>query len=95
MVTAMSDTATDLIEQVRSGDIQKVSDALASGCKAGETDKWGNSALMYASANGYTDICQLLLDAGADPHHKNQWGMDARAWSRWTEEQSEVIALLG
>ncbi|MEQ8707465.1 MAG: ankyrin repeat domain-containing protein [Rhodospirillales bacterium] len=90
----MSETAKDLIERVRSGDAEKVRDGLASGCEATTTDKWGNSALMYAAANGNVDICQLLLDAGADPHHKNQWGMDARAWSRWTEEQPGVIALL-
>lgn len=90
----MSDAAKNLIELVRSGDAQKVSDGLSSGCRAGETDKWGNSALMYASAIGDVDICQLLLDAGADMHHENQWGMDARAWSRWTEHQSDIIALL-
>ncbi|MBL8247659.1 MAG: sigma-70 family RNA polymerase sigma factor [Candidatus Competibacter sp.] len=40
-------------------------------------DDNGTSLLMFAAIRGHVEICQILLDAGADPVLKNRQGKDA------------------
>ena len=42
------------------------------------TDLYDRSLLMYASANGYTNICRILLNKGADPDYQPLDGVTLR-----------------
>lgn len=97
MANAMTEepkTALAVIEAARKGEMETLETLLADGGKADETDGFGNSALMYAAAGGFPDICRRLIDAGANPKHANKWSMDARDWSKWSDKRDEVISVL-
>jgi ankyrin repeat protein len=54
----------------------------------------GNTALMEAAARGHLEIVQALLQAGADPAHRNKWGLAAADWARWPANTAEIRSLL-
>jgi RNA polymerase primary sigma factor len=49
---------------------------LKRGCNINQQDTSGTSLLMFAAIHGSAEICQILLDAGADPALKNRQGLD-------------------
>ncbi|KAK7085593.1 Ankyrin repeat and MYND domain-containing protein 2 [Halocaridina rubra] len=56
-----------IIQLVNLNDITGIKNLLLRGeAKVGETDNNGMTALHHAAYKGYTDICKLLLDHGAD-----------------------------
>ena len=64
-----------------------------SGGNVNATDEKGRSPLMLAASRGHTEICKLLLEAGADPAHRNHEGRDALAVAL-AEGREDVAALL-
>ncbi len=57
-------------------------------------DKDGVSPLMYAATRGDAQICQILLEAGADPLLKNRQGQDALALARSAGHRAVETMLL-
>ncbi|XP_078000638.1 putative palmitoyltransferase ZDHHC13 isoform X2 [Glandiceps talaboti] len=58
----------DLIDAVKSGDIEKVKFYLDNGYDVNykdESDWYKRTSLLYAADSGHFDICKLLLEAGA------------------------------
>ena len=55
----------------------------------------GNTALMFAAARGQVDAARLLLGRGARAGHLNKYGLGAGDWAKWSERQSELLALFG
>ncbi|MAE64393.1 MAG: hypothetical protein CMJ18_08985 [Phycisphaeraceae bacterium] len=54
----------------------------------------GQSALAAAAGNGFTNVCKLLLEAGADPTRRDEEGRDACDAARRGQHE-EVVRLLG
>ena len=83
-----------LIEAARSGDAGALNGLLAEGASADAASEHGNSALMYAAAHGYLELCRALLRAGADPGHQNRWGYSANDWAKWPDNSDDVQTLI-
>lgn len=62
---------------IRAGSPNLVRFHLRRGSHINQQDDSGTSPLMYAASRGLAEICQILLDAGADPVLKNRQGQDA------------------
>jgi len=58
----------DIIQYRENGDIRRVRELLDSGVDPNFKNRLGTTALMMASAWGYTEIVRLLLEKGADPN---------------------------
>ena len=56
----------ELIIAANDGDIIRVRELLDAGINPNITDYDGDTPLVYASEEGYTEIVKLLLDSGAD-----------------------------
>jgi ankyrin repeat protein len=54
----------------------------------------GNTALMYATGDGLTDIVKLLLDRGADPNIVDQYGQTALVYATRNCRRDIVVVLL-
>jgi hypothetical protein len=67
---------------------------LGHGAAVERTSGAGNSALMAAAARGHLEVLRALLEAGADPGHRNRWGLGAADWAQWPANAAEVRALL-
>ncbi len=57
---------TALMNAVQKNDAAAVQKLIAQGVNVDETDANGDSPLIMAAYNGYTEITRLLLEAGAD-----------------------------
>ena len=65
-----------LVRTVEAGQMGKVEELLKEeGIDVNERAEYGWTALLYASAQGYPQIAQLLLDAGANPDMGNLQGI--------------------
>ena len=62
---------------IRAGASDLVRFHLQRGGDINRQDKSGTSLLMFAAVRGRAEICQILLEAGADPVLKNCQGQDA------------------
>ena len=62
---------------IRAGASDLVRFHLRRGGDINRQDDNGTSLLMFAAVRGRAEICQILLDAGADPVLKNHQGQDA------------------
>jgi len=58
------------------------------------SDEIGNTALMYAAQEGYTEVVYLLLFWGADPNWKNKYNTTALMWASESGHQIIVEMLL-
>lgn len=64
----------DLYNAVRSNDINKVREAIASGVCDSYTDCYGYNAFHFACQAGYADIVKLLICRGINCDKKNPYG---------------------
>ena len=80
----------DLIDAVRSGDIQNVRELLDRGADPNSRGRFGNTALIVAAWNGLTEIVELLLDRGADPNFEDNIGRTALIEAS-EEDHAEII----
>ena len=67
MSSTGSQSANELIDAVRSGDLAAVSARLEAGDDVGARDQDGWNALDWAAGTGHTPVVSALLAAGADP----------------------------
>ncbi|HVT35123.1 MAG TPA: ankyrin repeat domain-containing protein, partial [Nevskiaceae bacterium] len=73
---------TPLMDAARAGDAAQVQQLLKTA--PGDLnvhDRYGNTALMYASRAHHITAVQYLLDAGADPRMRNEQGANAWFWT--------------
>lgn len=82
-----------LTNAVTSGDEQAVSALLANGADVNETTGGGQTALILAVIFGRTNLIKLLMKAGADPHQRDNLGLNALEWAH-RRGLTEAIAIL-
>ena len=61
-----------LFNAVRIGNLDRVKTILTQGANVDVCDRYDTTALMYAAAQGYTEIVKLLLEAGASVNLYNR-----------------------
>ena len=89
----------DTIQYRENGDIQRVRELLDSGVDPNFQNRFGMTALMMASAWGYTEIVRLLLEKGADPNIQSRnmvlydFGDTALMYAT-LEGETEIVRLL-
>jgi ankyrin repeat protein len=75
MVLGSTAWADPIHDAAMKGDVKKIQSILASDPKAvGAQDKNGDTPLHLAALHGQDKAVQVLLDAGADPNKKNNYG---------------------
>merc|ERR1719228_1806662 len=82
------------LHAVSEGNTSEVRAWLENGQDVNKADSYGNTALLLAAERGFLEVCQLLLDFGAEPSHSNTavgWG--ALHFAAY-EGHQEVIRLL-
>ncbi len=94
MVTTKMSEA-DFLDAAARGDAAAVQTGLDQGVAADTADAYGNTALMMACARAQTDVCRILVAAGAKPEHKNRYGLGPRHWVRWADHDSTILKILG
>lgn len=85
----------DFLMAAAKGDVDAVRLGLSQGLTADTSDAHSNTALMMAAARGQRDVCQVLVDAGANPGHKNKFGLGPRNWVDWAENDGQIRNILG
>ncbi len=83
------------IDMCKEGDTQGVIEAIKAGANVNAKDQGGWTALMWAADNGYTEIVNALIEAGADDLTDNE-GRTAliRAAASWSGNAQTVNALI-
>jgi hypothetical protein len=71
-----------LTSAVNSGDEKAVSAVIARGADVNETTGGGQTALILAVIFGRTNIVRLLMRAGANPHLRDNLGLNAIDWAQ-------------
>lgn len=71
-----------LTQAVTSGDASEVSALLANGADVNERTGGGQTPLILATIFGHAHLISLLLDAGADPHLRDNLGLNAVDWAQ-------------
>ncbi|HJT67555.1 MAG TPA: ankyrin repeat domain-containing protein [Pyrinomonadaceae bacterium] len=71
-----------LTQAVSSGDAGAVSALLANGANVNERTSGGQTPLILATIFGHTHLIPLLLEAGADPHLRDNLGLNAIDWAQ-------------
>jgi ankyrin repeat protein len=82
-----------LTHAVTSGDEKAVSALLANGADVNETTNGGQTALILAVIFGHTNLVKLLMKAGADPHLRDNLGLNAIEWAQ-RRGLTEALAIL-
>jgi hypothetical protein len=82
-----------LTNAVTRGDEQAVSAILANGADVNETTGGGQTALILAVIFGHTNLVKLLMSAGADPHLRDNLGLNAIEWAQ-RRGLTEALAIL-
>ncbi|HEX6717106.1 MAG TPA: ankyrin repeat domain-containing protein [Pyrinomonadaceae bacterium] len=75
-------SSISLTSAVTSGDEKAVSALLANGADVNETTSGGRTALILAVIFGHTKLIKLLMDAGANPHLRDDLGLNAIEWAQ-------------
>ncbi len=82
-----------LTQAVTSGDEKAVAALLAKGANVNESTSGGQTALILAVIFGRTNLVKLLVKAGADPHLRDNLGLNALEWAQ-RRGLTEVLAIL-
>ena len=83
----------DLIDAAKNNDIRLVQELLDSGEDINFQNRNGWTALIRATAKGYTKIVRLLLEKRADPNIQNRDGTTALMMAT-LDEEPEIVRLL-
>ena len=67
----------EFISAVRANNFELVKKLIDEGVDVNYQDKYGNTALIYASRQGNKEICNLLINYGADINIQNKLGCTA------------------
>jgi len=60
-----ADLGYELLQAAEDGDLIEVEKLIEAGADVNLQDEWGNTALSEAAINGYTEIVEILKNAGA------------------------------
>lgn len=71
----------DLINSVEDNDIELVKQLIVGGANVNFVNDYGRTALHYASLYGFAEYCKLLIDANADIHKGDYYGVTPLHWS--------------
>ena len=82
-----------LTQAVTSGDESAVRAFLADGADVNETTSGGQTALILAVIFGHTNLVRLLVKAGANPHLRDNLGLNAIEWAQ-RRGLAEVLGIL-
>ena len=85
---------SQLRKAVLLADVEAVHTALAGGADVNHRDELGLSALMVAALRGHRNICECLLNAGADAAMLGPDGSDALAIAARADHEDVVNLLL-
>ena len=80
-------------KSVKSGDYAEVKRLIGVGVDVSAQDKYGNTALIWASRNGHIEVAQLLIEEGADVNAQDNVGGTALMRASYLGHQ-EVAQLL-
>src|SRR3989338_7873432 len=67
----------DFLKAVAWRDLEKINDSLDKGADINVINELGETSLVEASMNNYTDIVELLLKRGANPDFRGRGGYTA------------------
>ena len=90
----------DFLELCKSGDVAKVERAIINGANVeafSYQDHRKDSALMWATRKGHSEVVKILLQNGADVNAKNLYGTTALMWSarKGYPEVAEILLQSG
>jgi TonB family protein len=85
-------SSVPLTQAVTNGNAGDVAVLLANGANANERTSGGQTPLILATIFGHTHLIPLLLKAGADPHLRDNLGLNAFDWAQ-RRGASDAIAL--
>jgi len=87
-------SSVSLTNAVTSGDERAVNALLADGADVNESTSGGQTALILAVIFGHTHLVKLLVNSGADPHLRDNLGLNALEWAkrRGSREALEILA---
>ena len=71
-----------LTQAVTSGDERAVRALLTDGADVNESTSGGQTALILAVIFGHTNLVRILVNAGADPHLRDNLGLNAIEWAK-------------
>ena len=74
MSAATEEEASVVLKAVADGNVEALSQVLASGADANAQDRWGTPVLCRASGRGEPTAVRLLLDHGGDPNLASRAG---------------------
>ena len=83
----------ELIDAAKRVDATEIKDLLKRGSDVNEKDRYGNSALMFASGEGHIEIVRLLIDNNADLDIESMWGATAEKCAR-NRRRPEILRIL-
>lgn len=76
-----------------SGDERAVRALLTEGANVNESTSGGQTALILAVIFGHTNLVRILVNAGADPHLRDNLGLNAIEWAK-RRGLTEALAIL-
>jgi len=82
-----------LTQAVTSGDERAVRALLTEGADVNESTSGGQTALILAVIFGHTNLVRILVNAGADPHLRDNLGLNAIEWAK-RRGLTEALAIL-
>ncbi len=84
----------DLIELLNQNEVAQAVAALKAGADPNQTNRFGDTVLMWAASKGERELVQLLLAAKADIHHRGSYGRNALHWAAHGGDSHIVKRLL-
>jgi ankyrin repeat protein len=85
---------SQLLAAIISGDLTGAQALLNAGANVNASDSHGNTALIWASMDGYEEIVRMLLKAGANVNASNSYGNTALPWASISGKKEIVRMLL-
>lgn len=84
----------DLIELLNQNEVDQAVAALKAGADPNQTNRFGDTVLMWAASKGERELVHLLLQAKADIHHRGSYGRNALHWAAHGGDSHIVQMLL-
>ncbi|MEU8633605.1 ankyrin repeat domain-containing protein [Amycolatopsis sp. NPDC048633] len=98
MTEALTDEELDylrsLFDLARTGDTERLAEAIEAGIPVNLTNEAGDSLLMLAAYHDHPEMVRALLDAGADTARVNDRGQTALGAAVFRRSQRSVTHLL-
>jgi ankyrin repeat protein len=82
----------DFLKAVEWRDLEKINDSLDNGADINVINELGDTSLIEASMNNYTDIVKLLLRRGANPNFRGGIYSANYRLCGWSLRQCETIS---